>query len=335
MIEKIDFIITWVDGNDPVWQKERRHYAELVNKDVDNSSARFRDWDTLHYWFRGVERFAPWVNKIYFVTWGHVPEWLNTSHPKLKIIKHTDYIPQEFLPTFNSNVIEYYFHNIPGLSEQFVYFNDDMFLTDVTPPSVFFKKGLPCDVGGMKSTNNRGIFGTNVYLSRMLINDHFKKRDVIKKNLNKWFNRRYLFISFRNFIYYFISGKEFIGFIDHHLPQPYLKGTFFDVWRDCEKDLTRSSKSKFREHGCVAFWLMRYWQLASGEFSPCNPYKNGAYCELGKDDISVIEECIRLQKKKLICLNDNELVEDFDKNKKIIARAFDSILPNKCSFEIE
>lgn len=335
MIDKIDFVITWVDGNDPVWLEERNHYAVLDNREVDNSSARYRDWDTLRYWFRGVEKFAPWVNNIYFVTCGHLPKWLNISHPKLKIIKHSDYIPQEFLPTFNSNVIEYYLYNIPGLSKRFVYFNDDMFLTDDVLPSDFFKNGLPCDVGGMKSTNNRGIFGTNVYLARMIINDHFKKKDVIKKNLNKWFNHRYSFFSFRNIIYYFISGKEFIGFIDHHLPQPYLKRTFVNVWRNCEKDLIRSSRSKFREYGDVAFWLMRYWQLASGEFFPRNPYKSGAYYELGKDDISVVEECIRMQKKKLICLNDNKLAADFNELKMIIAKAFDNILPGKSTFEIK
>lgn len=335
MDEKIDFIISWVDGNDSNWLNERNHYAQMEHMEIDNGAIRYRDWELLRYWFRGVEKFAPWVNKIYFITCGHLPEWLNISHPKLKIIKHSDYIPQEYLPTFNSNVIEYYLHNIPGLSEQFVYFNDDMFLTDNVLPPIFFKKGLPCDVGGMKSTNNRGIFGTNVYLARMLINDYFKKRDVIKKNLNKWFNYRYLFFSFRNIFYYFISGKEFVGFIDHHLPQPYLKRTFTNVWRNCEKDLIRSSKSRFREYGGVAFWLMRYWQLASGDFFPCNPYKSGAYFELGKDNICMIEECIRLQKKQLICLNDSGFVEDYYKIQKIIAKAFDSILPDRCSFEIK
>ncbi|MBQ6357217.1 MAG: capsule biosynthesis protein CapK, partial [Solobacterium sp.] len=41
---------------------------------IDN---RFKDWGLFKYWFRGVEKFAPWVNKIYFITWGHVPTWLD------------------------------------------------------------------------------------------------------------------------------------------------------------------------------------------------------------------------------------------------------------------
>ena len=111
MEDPIDFVITWVDGNDPEWKKERDQYAALVHGEKDNSIIRYRDWDLLRYWFRGVERFAPWVNNIFFVTWGHLPEWLNTDHPKLRIVKHSDFIPAEYLPTFSSNVFEYYFHN--------------------------------------------------------------------------------------------------------------------------------------------------------------------------------------------------------------------------------
>ena len=96
----IDFVLMWVDGNDPEWQKEKSLYESDTNGDKRN--IRFRDWDNLQYWFRGVEKYAPWVNKIHFVTWGHLPSWLNTEHPKLNVVKHSDFIPKEFLPTFNS-----------------------------------------------------------------------------------------------------------------------------------------------------------------------------------------------------------------------------------------
>ena len=59
---KIDFVIPWVDGNDPEWQEIRNKYAH--KNDGDNREIRYRDWDNLQYWFRGVERFTPWVNKI-------------------------------------------------------------------------------------------------------------------------------------------------------------------------------------------------------------------------------------------------------------------------------
>ena len=74
-------------------------------------------WSVLHH---GVRR-------IHFVTWGHLPSWLNKEHPKLNIVNHKDFIPEKYLPTFNSHAL-WNMHRIPGLAENFVYFNDDMFL---------------------------------------------------------------------------------------------------------------------------------------------------------------------------------------------------------------
>lgn len=123
--DQIDFVITWVDGNDPDWKEEKNRFTST--SEDDNRVQRFRDWNNLQYWFRGVEKFAPYVHKIYFITWGHIPAWLNINNKKLIIIKHSDYMPSKYLPSFNSNAIELNMHRIKGLSEKFVYFNDDVF----------------------------------------------------------------------------------------------------------------------------------------------------------------------------------------------------------------
>ena len=88
---QIDFVIPWVDGNDPEWIKEKNAFSNVITENDDVRDIRFRDWETLKYWFRGVEEYAPWVNRIHFVTWGHVPKWLNTEHPKIHIVNHRDY----------------------------------------------------------------------------------------------------------------------------------------------------------------------------------------------------------------------------------------------------
>ena len=142
---KIDFVITWVDGTDPKWLAEKLRTLQETDfpetQRTDSSDLRFRnDFDFLRFWFRGVEKFAPWVNQIFFVTYGHLPSWLNLNHPKLKIIRHEDFIPREFLPTFNSHTIENHLHLIPGLSEHFVYFNDDFYLLKATKATDFFAK---------------------------------------------------------------------------------------------------------------------------------------------------------------------------------------------------
>ena len=75
----IDFVIPWVDGEDPAWR--RQFLAVRRAEGADASEIRFRDWRNLRYWFRGVERLAPWVRRIHFITWGHLPAWLNTDRP--------------------------------------------------------------------------------------------------------------------------------------------------------------------------------------------------------------------------------------------------------------
>ena len=118
--QKIDFVITWVDDSDLEWREEKAKFSG-----EDTRESKYRDWGLLKYWFRGVEKFAPWVNRVHFVTYGHIPEWLNTECPKLNIVKHDDFIPKEYLPTFSSHTIELNLHRIPGLMEHFSYFNDD------------------------------------------------------------------------------------------------------------------------------------------------------------------------------------------------------------------
>ena len=123
---KIDLVVPWVDGNDITWLEEKRKYSS-VSWSEGNSNSRYSPSDNFKYWFRSVEKFAPWINKIFFVTYGHLPEWLDISHPKLRIVRHDEYIPKEYLPTFNSHVIELNLHRINDLSEYFILFSDDVF----------------------------------------------------------------------------------------------------------------------------------------------------------------------------------------------------------------
>ena len=79
IMKKIDFVITWVNGNDLRWKEKKDKYLNKYDKKL-NTNSRFRDWEILKYWFRSVEKNAPWVNNIYFITEGHLPEWLNLNH---------------------------------------------------------------------------------------------------------------------------------------------------------------------------------------------------------------------------------------------------------------
>lgn len=127
---KIDVVFTYVDGNDPKWVEKKNKYFTDELKPI-NSILRFVSINEIYYSVKTVLHFAPWVNKIYIVTDEQTPplKELYDSN-KIVIIDHKDIIPSEYLPTFFSDVIESYIHNIPKLSEIFIYNNDDFFFFD-------------------------------------------------------------------------------------------------------------------------------------------------------------------------------------------------------------
>ena len=272
----IDIVVTWLDSTDPEWLAEYGKYREIKPQ----SDARYRNWDIFRYWFRAMEKNAPWFNKIYLITCGHYPKWLNVAHPKLVLVKHSDYIPKEYLPTFNSRCIELNFGRISGLSEHFVYFNDDVFLNNPTDPSVYFQQGLPVDFNyerlfwGMKY-NAKDRFGIDLSLmcNIAVLNAHFNRREVIKQAPWKWYGFHHTKESFK--ISMLLRGKErFEGFTYRHSEQPFLKSTFKEIWEK-EPDMLSRSCTKFRVAESLTPYFARYWQLASNKFIPCK--ENGQF----------------------------------------------------------
>lgn len=327
MENNIDFIITWVDGADTAWKTEKKKY-QPDNK-MDDGEERYRDWDNLKYWFRGVEKFAPWVRNIYFITWGHVPEWLNLEHPKLKVIKHTDYIPQEYLPTFNSHTIELNFHRIKGLSEHFVYFNDDMFLIKPSKKEDFSKNGLPRDRVVYNALCPMDETVSNIRYNNMrIINRYFNKRALEKKHLGKLFYPGYGFSLWKNIA--MLPIRKFSSFEDDHIPITYVKSVFEELWNKEETWLHETCLRKFRSENDLSPWLFRYWLLAQGKVSPCAT-KRGKYFSI--DSTNTVNEMIKRQKHQLICLNDTGGVYDFEEQKQKLIDAFQEILPEKSIFE--
>lgn len=329
----IDFVITWVDGNDPAWQEEKAKYAPP--NELDSRNRRFREWDNLQYLFRGIETYAPWVHKVFLVTCGHYPSWLNTNHPKLQLVKHSDYIPEEWLPTFSSRCIDMNFHRIKGLSEYFVYFNDDMFITDKVEPEDFFRKGLPCDTAILlPSPPIRIIPGSYPWLAPIFcqasINRNFDKKKQIRKNLGKYLTPCYGRKFFKNLA--MLPFSSFGGFASHHFPYGYLKSTYKEVWEKEELVCTQASSRKFRRMDDVNHWLMTYWQLASGTFTPRSD-KIGHNYRLYRKALPAIRDGILNKKNRLVCLNDNVKDENFEIVKEELNEILQLAWPNKSSFE--
>ena len=132
----MDIVIAYVDGRDPVWQKD---YEKYMNAPV--LAKRFRDWGTLPYLFRGIQYRMPFVKNVFLVVSheSQVPEWVDREN--VRVVLHRDFIPQEYLPTFNSTTISLFMHRIPGLGEQYLYFNDDIFPVGDCRPEDYFRDG--------------------------------------------------------------------------------------------------------------------------------------------------------------------------------------------------
>ena len=143
----IDIVYLWCNSSDSVWREKKNNELKKYGKSLDNDSVgdcRFIDNDELKYSLRSLEKFAPWINNVFIVTDNQIPEWLDTTNPKIHIINHSQILPAEALPTFNSMAIETVLHKIPNLSEHFLYANDDMFFGNFVEKSFFFNKlGAP------------------------------------------------------------------------------------------------------------------------------------------------------------------------------------------------
>lgn len=325
----VDFVITWVDANDIEWQREKNKYSK--DKKGDNSVIRYRDWEILKYWFRGVEKFAPWVNKIHFITYGHIPTWLNTDNPKLNVVKHTDFIPEKYLPTFNSHTIENNMHLIKELNENFVYFNDDMFIIDEVKKEDFFKNNLPCDsfAENILTAGNKNSTFHYILLNNMeIINNYYNKRQFIKKYPAKFLNIKYGVKNIRTLL--LLPWSNFSLIYDTHIPVSLKKQTLYDVWNKEYERFNETCMHKFRTSQDVSQYVFRYWQMLNGKFKP-RSFKFGKVFTL-KNENKEIYNTIEKQKYKIICINDSDSI-DFEKVKKELQNSFERILPEKSSFE--
>jgi hypothetical protein len=334
-MQKIDFVVRWVDSNDESWRKEKYSYQLLEKGKQRNEDEigriRYRDYDLMKYWFRGVEKYAPWVNRVYFVTNGQKPKWLNEKCSKLQFVCHEEFIPKEWLPTFSSRTIDFNLYRIPNLSEQFVLFDDDMFLLNPTKPEDYFKNNLPCasKVYNAISARHNVSVSANVFHDMEIINKYFVKDSLLSKEGRKTLLKaRYGVYLYKNIV--LSLWHYYLGFQDFHLPASFLKSTFVQIWDKEYELLCETCKNKFRKSSDVNQWLLQYWQLASNCFFP-RTYKFGKCVELS-DDLEDVQRLLHGKKYKTICINDAE-VEDFNNTKKKLQKMFENKFFEKSIFE--
>lgn len=339
----IDLVYSWVDGNDPVWRaKKEKHMREagLLHQDA-KTCARFRDNDELKYSLRSAQKFAPWINHIYIVTDGQTPKWLNTKHPKISVVDHKQIMPADALPTFNSYAIENYIDNIPGLSEYFLYSNDDtMFGRDHIPDDFFSADGVPINIVKLRREEKiwtEGDLGKAVAAKTGL---HGKNIMFVRK------------------LVYDKTGKKYYCWPSHNI-EPLRKSYFSETKGVFCKELHATTRNKFRKSPELSWFVHILYNNALGrsklvlhknygdipdvyEAGDCRGLNRKSVARFLKRifcrprymtlDGRLIAGAILKHKPSLFCINDT------DTNDAHVLRSnrefFESYFPNKSEFEL-
>ena len=308
---EIDLVYLWVNGNDPQWLARRNDFLGITHTIDDiNCKGRYANNDELKYSLRSVEKYLPWIRKIFIVTDNQTPQWLNTAHPKIEIINQQDILPSEANPCYNSVVVEYFLHRIPDLSEQFLYANDDMFVNAEVLPSFFF-----ADDG----------FPYIRLLSKPLAQWRYRWKELTGKKLSTY--RTTILKAAR--LVKARYGKFYSG-IPHHNIDAYKKSSYRTVVEDVFKNEIGSCVAHHkRTPDDIQRALFSYYALAIGQGHPvCSTRKKSCVIDLGRPEHM---KYISLYHPKLFCLNDTELTSDDDRQR---AKAFlENYFPKKSAFE--
>lgn len=329
----IDIVLPWVDEKDEIWQEKKSEYEEGYG--FESSNIRFQCWDNLHLWFRSVEKCMPWFNRIFLITCGQVPDFLRLDNPRLRLIDHKDYIPGKYLPTFNSNTIEMNIHRIDDLSENFILFNDDVFPLMPIDEEYYFRDNVVCDeaVENIITTTAFGAVSRATRYAQVnnmfIINKYFRKHEVQEKYRDKWFCEDYgdRLDRTRACEYWY----DFPGFYDPHMANAMKKSTLSHLWELEPQSLDEGSKDRFRGAADVTQYLIRYWQICSGDFIPRRTQGKVFFptFETYGDVVRTIEDRIY----PMISFNENCTIDEFLIIKENINSTLERIFPEKSSFE--
>lgn len=310
----VDIVVTYLNERDEKWQEDFNYWKDKELKEgkqqLTNRQAfgeeRTREWDTFKYWFRGIEANCPWVNKVFLVVQNenHIPDWLDTTHPKLRIVFHDEYIPNDILPTFNAMTIGIYIENIPDLSEHYIMCDDDWYFLNPIKEDRFFKYGRPVHPNNQVKYESYGDFELN---SSSSVFYH-----ILNNNLE--FEKRF-------------NKKIKYGF--YHLPEARLKSMEKRILTDYSKEIKqRNSTSKFRNKDNLCAYMYDDILKLFDKAILGNPYINCSYCTLK----STVDFDSYLDK-DIVCFNDTEQLDDYEKTKDKLVEFLEKKLPNKSSFE--
>ncbi len=291
----MDAVVTFVNGQDPLWREE---YCKAVPS--AEGAKRFRDWGTLPYLLRGIHSCLPFVENVYLVvsSESQVPGWVDDSH--LHVVLHRDIIPSRLLPLFNSCTIEMFLHRIPGLAEEFLYFNDDMFPLQTCSPTDFFRDGK-----GLIGLS-RHFFAPGMYKQQCRTSDRLARKALGMK-----------------------TGVSFIR--PQHICSPMLRSASAEVYQRLEQDIL-STASPMRTPQNPNQYLFLDYMYYSGRLIPHRI--SNKHISQGVWSAEKIADYIEHPRSSFACINDVEMSDEkFHRMQECMLEAFEKRFPKKSPYE--
>ena len=300
-VEKsIDLIITYVNGSDRQWINDYVKYTRTRNP----SAVRFRSWGTLKYMFRGIESYMPFVRNVILILArpSQVPSWLNKEN--VRIVYHDEFIPKQFLPTFNSCTIESFFWNIPGLTDRVIYFNDDMFPIRHLTEDDFFTGDVP----NIKFTEPEAYSYRNIFRAQCR-----SGMDLVTHALG---------------LPKFTADKVIRPY---HISGSITKDSMDKIKLLCENSIN-DTITVLRNPKNVNQYIYSYYQYFTDNYvDKVVDYK---YYELNDKTIHDITREISSGNHHMVCLNDSDKLKDYARVRYLLQTCFERKFPNKCRYEI-
>lgn len=307
----IDLVYLWVDGGDPVWAAKRNKYiGKPVEGSGKNCAGRYANNDELKYSLRSIDKNAPWIRRIFIVTDGQVPAWLDTTNPKVRIVDHSEIMPASMLPCFNSTVLEHFFHNIPDLSEHFLFSNDDMMIVSPVGPDTFFAAdGLP-----IVRLNWRAFKKLSIWFRT-------KVRGRELSNYKQIIHNAALLVEKKYGIYYSCRN--------HHNIDAYLKSNYRHTREMFKSEIDATLGNRVRSKNDIQRNLYSYVLMAEHKAHRQYVGDKTSFC-LQIHDHRLYDRFSKLSP-LFLCMNDTEHATDDDRRR---ARAFlETLFPEKSQFE--
>lgn len=314
--EPVDVVYTWVDGSADAWRRDKSKALHALGRGADlhslaSNPSRFISRDELRYSLRSLEMYADWVRHIYLVTADQVPEWLDETNPRITVVSHRELFGDRgTLPTFNSHAIESQLHHIEGLSEPFLYLNDDVFFgSAVTPQHFFHANGL---TKFFPSRAKIGL-GPTSPIDAPVVSAGKNNRTLIERLAQ---------VSITNRL--------------QHVPHPLRRSVLFDLEREFADEVARTASTQFRsrEDISIASSLAHYYGYVTGRAVPGE--LRYFYADIARPETPIrLDKLLRRRNTDVFCLNDIDFSAGPDgaQVQEVIHEFLEAYFPLTCAFE--